>query len=37
MNAALACFASDAQAIGRLGDGELLHVTQQDHFAVYVR
>jgi hypothetical protein len=22
--------ASDAQAIGRLGDGELLHVTQQD-------
>src|ERR1700752_4087293 len=29
MNTALACFASDAQAIGRLGDGALLHVTQQ--------
>src|SRR5262249_8982763 len=34
MNAALARFAGDAQALGRLADGELLHVAQQDHFAV---
>ena len=33
MNTALACFASDAQVIGHLADGELLHVTQQDHLA----
>src|SRR5437868_6341220 len=37
MDAALARFAGDAQAIGRLGDRELLHVAQQDHFAVDVR
>ena len=37
MNTALAGIASDAQVIGNFADGELLHVTQQDRLAVYVR
>src|SRR5258707_7018196 len=37
MNAALACLASDAQAIGHLADGELLHIAKQDHLAVHLR
>src|SRR5712675_2585269 len=37
MNAALACLASDAQVIGHLADGELLHIAKQDHLAVHLR
>src|SRR5262245_61784921 len=37
MNTALAWLSRDAEAIGHLADGELLHVGQQNHLAVRVR